>query len=128
MHNSCLKIFTKYLTFRNALKPIIDLCSISFLCANFETFTIFSAIVLKTCTYPPYYMSFIILHVGCSVSICDEAMHYQPFRNFYTKIDCQVWAPTCMFESSWVRLLFTIIWSMLYSITILLQVFILSTW
>ena len=38
-------------------KPIIDLCGISFLCANFETFTIFSAIVLKTCTYPPYHES-----------------------------------------------------------------------
>ena len=39
-----------------------------------------------------------------------KRMPYQPFRNFYTKIDCQVWAP--LFESSWVRLLFTIIWSM----------------
>ena len=39
-----------------------------------------------------------------------KPMPYQPFRNFYTKLDCQVWAP--MFESSWVRLLFTIIWSM----------------
>ena len=39
-----------------------------------------------------------------------KPMPYQPFRNFYTKIDCQVWAP--MFESSWVRLLFIIIWSM----------------
>ena len=55
MHNSCLGISPKYLIFRNALKPIIDLCGISFLCANFETFTILSAIVLKICTYPPYY-------------------------------------------------------------------------
>ena len=55
MHNSCLGISPKYLIFRNAPKPIIDLCGISFLCANFETFTIFSAIVLKTCTHPPYY-------------------------------------------------------------------------
>ena len=55
MHNSCLGISPKYLIFRNAPKPINDLCSISFLCANFETFTIFSSIVLKTCTYPPYY-------------------------------------------------------------------------
>ena len=54
MHNSCLGIFPKYLIFGNAPKPIIDLCGIIFLCANFETFTIFSAIVLKTCTYPPY--------------------------------------------------------------------------
>ena len=47
MHNSCLGISPKYLIFRNAPKPIIDLCGISFLCANFETFTIFSAIALK---------------------------------------------------------------------------------
>ena len=54
MHtDSCLGISPKYLIFRNAPKPIIDLCGISFLCANFETFTIFSAIALKTCTYPP---------------------------------------------------------------------------
>ena len=39
-----------------------------------------------------------------------KLMPYQPFRNFYTNIDCQVWAP--MFDSTWVRLLFTIIWSM----------------
>ena len=26
------------------------------------------------------------MHVGCKVSICDEAMPYEPFRNFYTKI------------------------------------------
>ena len=57
MHNSCLGISPKYLIFQNAHKPIIDLCGISFLCANFETFTIFSAIVLKTCPYPPYYLS-----------------------------------------------------------------------
>ena len=25
------------------------------------------------------------IHVGCTVSICDEAMLYQPFRNFRTK-------------------------------------------
>ena len=55
MHNSCLGISPKYLICRNAPKPIIDLFGISFLRANFETFTIFSAIVLKTCTYPPYY-------------------------------------------------------------------------
>ena len=55
MHNSCLGISPKYLIFRNAPKLIIDLCGISFLCADFETFTIFSAIVLKSCTYPPYY-------------------------------------------------------------------------
>ena len=54
MHNSCLGISGKYLIFRNAPKPIIDLFGISVLCANFETFTIFSAIVLKTCTYLPY--------------------------------------------------------------------------
>ena len=39
-----------------------------------------------------------------------KPMPYQRFRNFHTKIDCQVWAP--MFESSWVRLFSTIIWSM----------------
>ena len=50
MHNSCLGISPKYLIFRNAPKPIIGLCGISFLCAKFEIFTIFSAIVLKTCT------------------------------------------------------------------------------
>ena len=55
MHNSCLGISPKYFILRNASKPIIDLCGIGFLCANFETFTIFSASVLKTCTYPPYY-------------------------------------------------------------------------
>ena len=26
------------------------------------------------------------IHVGCTVSICDDAMPYEPFRNFYTKI------------------------------------------
>ena len=62
MHNSCLGISPKYLIFRNAPKPIIDLCGISFLCANSETFTIFSAIVLKTCTYPPYYLAQSGLH------------------------------------------------------------------
>ena len=46
MHNSCLGISPKYLIFRNAPKPIIDLCGISFLCANFETFTTFCAVVL----------------------------------------------------------------------------------
>ena len=47
MHNSCLGISPKYLIFRNTPKPIIDPYGISFLCTNFETFTIFSAIVLK---------------------------------------------------------------------------------
>ena len=55
MHNSCLGISPKYLIFRNAPKPIIDLRGISFLCVNVETFTIFSAIVLKTCTYTRHY-------------------------------------------------------------------------
>ena len=36
----------KYVIFQNATNPIFDLSEISFLCANFETFTIFSAIVL----------------------------------------------------------------------------------
>ena len=58
MHNSCLGISPKYLIFWNAPKPIIDLCGISFLCANFETVTIFSAVVWKTCTCPPYYLIF----------------------------------------------------------------------
>ena len=40
MHNSCLAISPKYLIFRNAPKCIIDLYGISFLCTNFETFTI----------------------------------------------------------------------------------------
>ena len=44
--NSCLGISPKFLIFQNAPKPIIDLCGISFLCANFETFTILSAIIL----------------------------------------------------------------------------------
>ena len=39
-----LGISPKYLIFRNAPDFIIDLCGISFLCTNFETFTIFSAI------------------------------------------------------------------------------------
>ena len=52
MQNSCLGISPKYLIFRNAPKPVIDLCGISFLCANFETFTIFSEIVLKTSIIP----------------------------------------------------------------------------
>ena len=26
------------------------------------------------------------VHVGCTVSISDKAMPYQPFRNFYTKM------------------------------------------
>ena len=43
---------SKYLIFRNAHKPINDLCGVSFLCANFEIFIIFSEIILKTCTYP----------------------------------------------------------------------------
>ena len=51
-HNSCLGISLKYLIFRNAPKPIVDLYNISFLCTNFETFIIFSAIVLIDCTYP----------------------------------------------------------------------------
>ena len=58
MHNSCLRISPKYLIFRNAPKPVIDLYGISFLCANFETFTIFSAIVMKTCAYALYYVNF----------------------------------------------------------------------
>ena len=57
MHNSCLGISPKYLIFRNAPKPIIDPCGISFLYANFETFTIFRATVLKTCIYPQYYIN-----------------------------------------------------------------------
>ena len=57
MHNSCLGISPKYLIFRNAPKPVIDLYGISFLCNNFETFTIFSAIVLIDCTYLPYHLS-----------------------------------------------------------------------
>ena len=47
MHNSCLGISPKYLIFRNAPKHIIDLCGISFFCANFETFNNFSAIYWK---------------------------------------------------------------------------------
>ena len=47
MHNSCLGISPKYLIFRNAPKPIIDLCGISFLCANFETFTILAQFYWK---------------------------------------------------------------------------------
>ena len=54
MHNSCLGISPKHFIFRNAPKPIIDQNGISFLCTNFETFTIFIAIVLIDCTYPPY--------------------------------------------------------------------------
>ena len=60
MHNSCLGISSKYLIFRNVPKPIIDLYGISFLCANFETFTIFSAIVLIDCTYLLYYIDLFI--------------------------------------------------------------------
>ena len=56
MHSSCLGRPPKHLIFRNAPKPIIDLYGISFLCTNFETFTIFSAVVLIDCPYPPYYL------------------------------------------------------------------------
>ena len=62
MHNSCLGIPSKYLVFRNSPKPIIDLYSVSFLSSNFETFTIFGAILLVDCTYIPYYMWQIIMH------------------------------------------------------------------
>ena len=55
MHNSCLGISPKHFIFRNAPKPIVDQNGISFLSTNFETFTIFNAIVLIDCTYPPYY-------------------------------------------------------------------------
>ena len=79
MHNSCLGISPKYLTFRNAPKPIIDLCGISFLCASFETFTIFSAIALKTCTYLPYYYvnSNFHLYIGFSQSWKPTGIYHQ---------------------------------------------------
>ena len=90
MHNSCLGISPKYLIFQNAPKPIIDLYGISFLCTNFETFTIFRAIVLIDCTYPPYYKTKRYsrkLVTGNEVNEITEPKHIRSeLKSFYSNL------------------------------------------
>ena len=50
MLGGCLGISPKRLILGNAPDPTIDLHAISFLCTNFETLTVFSAIVIVYCT------------------------------------------------------------------------------